>query len=541
MNSPSDLPVLISGAGPTGLTLALTLRRNGIPVRLIDRAPAPATVSKALAMWSGSLEALAGLGVIDKFAAAGARLNGLRIGDGTRQLATLKVGDGIDSPYPYPLLLPQSATESILAERAAELGVTVERGVELVGFTQDDSGVTAALRDRHGKTAAARAVFLAGADGARSFVRQSLGIEFEGYTEAQTYLLGDVKIDGGFDHRSIYVWWHDGGTIAMFPFEQATWRVFAVRANNDGDVASDAACTLEELQSHMDRHGPPGARLHSPSWLSVFHINERLAARFRQGRVFLAGDAAHIHSPAGGQGMNTGIQDAVNLGWKLAAVLRGKGDARVLLDSYEAERRPVARAVIAGAAQKLHAGFASSGIARVLRDVAVSLVGNIPAAQRALQIELSETEIVYQDGPLVAFGTQPRRWRRTDVGSRARDARFFDVETGAKASLWPILSGPHHTLLVFEEAGQKLPLGGMADPFGNDLHVLRLGPESDLDGDMRDRSHTTPPGWVLIRPDQVVAARGGAGDLAQLANYLERVLGAQSYAAAMRPREMSTS
>lgn len=268
-------------------------------------------------------------------------------------------------------------------------------------------------------------------------------------------------------------------------------------------------------------------------------INERLAARYREGRVFLAGDAAHIHSPAGGQGMNTGIQDAVNLGWKLAAVLRRKGDPDLLLDSYEAERRPIARAVIAGAAQKLHAGFASGGIARMLRDIAVSVIGNIPAAQRALQLELSETEIVYHDGPLVAFGAQPRRWRRTDVGSRARDAGFVNTETGAKMSLWPILSGPHHTLLVFEEPDYPLPLNSIADTFGDDLVVLRLGPANDPDGDVRERYHISPPGWVLIRPDQVVALRGSMADLARLANYLDHVLGAQPRAAAPRLRETS--
>ena len=541
MTTASELPVLISGAGPTGLTLALTLRRYGVPVRLIDRALAPTMVSKALAVWSGSLEALAGLGVMDKFIAASKRLNAVRIGDGRRQLAALQVGDGIDSPYPYPLLLPQRVTEAILAERGAELGVTVERGVELVAFTQDASGVTATLHHQNGGLETIRAAFLVGADGARSFVRQSLGIDFEGYTEPQTYLLGDVKIDGDLDHQSIYVWWHGGGTVALFPFEETTWRIFAERPNNGGASPSDSACTLEELQSHMTRHGPPNAKLYDPTWLSVFRINERLATRYRKGRVFLAGDATHVHSPAGGQGMNTGIQDAINLGWKLAAVLRDRGETDLLLDSYEAERRPVARAVIAGAAQKLHASFASSGIARVLRDIAVSVVGNIPAAQRALQIELSETEIAYHDGPLVSIGEQPRRWRRTDVGSRARDARFNERETGAKTSLWPVLCGPHHTLLVFEEADRPLPLGDMADASGRAIVVLRLGPENDLDGDIRERYHVSPPGWVLIRPDQVVAARGGVGDLARLANYLDRVLKPQVRTAAPRPRDICTS
>jgi 2-polyprenyl-6-methoxyphenol hydroxylase-like FAD-dependent oxidoreductase len=201
MPSFANAPVLIAGAGPTGLTLALTLLRHGVKVRLIDRLTTPATVSKALAVWSGSLEALAGLGVIDKFLASGVRLNSLTGGDGRHQLGRLAVGTGIDSPYPYPLLLPQSRTEEILSAKAAELGVKVERGVELIGFAQDDMGVTATLRHADGAEEAARALYLVGADGARSFVRQTLGIGFEGVTEPHVFLLGDVKITGGgLDH-----------------------------------------------------------------------------------------------------------------------------------------------------------------------------------------------------------------------------------------------------------------------------------------------------------------------------------------------------
>ena len=313
--------VLIAGAGPSGLSLAITLRRFGIPVRIIDRAAQPSAVSKALAVWSGSLEALQGMQVIDEFVAAGKRLRALSVGDGSRTLAVLAVGDGIDSPYPYPLLLPQSRTEQILAARLAALGVEIERRVELVGLAQDGDGVTAELRHADNEIEKIRVPYLAGCDGARSLVRQSLAIAYEGYTEPETFLLGDVQIDGGqLDHRSIYLWWHNGGTVALFPFENALWRVFAMRGMNGGD----AAPTIEELQRRIDLHGPRGLRLRDPTWLSAFHINERLAARYRAGRCFLVGDAAHIHSPAGGQGMNTGIQDAANL--RMEACLRAQRD-----------------------------------------------------------------------------------------------------------------------------------------------------------------------------------------------------------------------
>jgi len=517
----SNAPVLIVGGGPTGLSLAVVLRHHGIAVRIIDRNAEPATVSKALAVWSGSLEALEAMGVVHHFEKAGVRLKSLVVGDGSRRLATLAIGDGIDSPYPCPLLLPQSRTEAILSARLEEFGTAIERGVELTAFSQDDGGVTATMKHADGREEEVRTAYLVGADGARSLVRQSLGIAFEGYTEPQMFLLGDVKIDGGgLDHRSIYIWWHNGSTVALFPFEDEVWRIFAAR--RDSEDAGQP--TLEELQAHMNRHGPPGTRLRDPSWLSAFRTNERLAEKYRVGRVFLAGDAAHIHSPAGGQGMNTGIQDAVNLGWKLAHVLNGYGDAALLLESYEAERRPIARDVVHSAAQKLHAAFASSRVAQWVRDIAVTVIGNLPAAQKKLQIELSETNIAYEEGPLVALGNPTRRTKRTDVGTRARDAHFADAATGKACTLWPLLSGTHHTLLLFHDAARPITLSGVEDGLGDALKTVTLDERSDPQKVVWERYHVSKPSWVLVRPDQVVAARGAADDLSVLANYLDRVV-----------------
>jgi 2-polyprenyl-6-methoxyphenol hydroxylase-like FAD-dependent oxidoreductase len=518
--------VLIVGAGPTGLSLAITLRQHGTPVRIIDRAPQPSSVSKALALWSASLEAMQSMNVVDDFLRGGARLNALCIGDGGRQLARMEVGEGIDSPFPFPLLLPQSETERMLTVRLSALGVTVERGVELAGLAQDDDGVTATLNHANGRTETARARYLVGCDGARSVVRGALGIPFEGSTEPQTFLLGDVRIDGGgLDHKNIYLWWRRGGTVALFPFEEETWRIFAMREN---DSAADVLPTLDELQGHADRYGPPGMRLRDPSWLSAFKINERVAARYRVGRCFLAGDAAHVHSPAGGQGMNTGIQDAVNLGWKLAYALAGIGDPTLLLDSYEPERRAIAQNVVKAAEQKLHLAFSKGAATRIVKDIAVSLLGNLSVVQKRLQIELSETEIVYRNGPLVTLGAPPRRPGRTDVGARARDAIL--TVGGKDQPLWPLLSESRHTLLLFEDAGSPITAPEATDVADKQLSVLRVTPENDPKKQVRARYGQRGPGWVLIRPDQVVAARGDGADLTALNSYLDRVL---------RPRKSS--
>ncbi|MBS9478945.1 FAD-dependent monooxygenase [Ancylobacter radicis] len=526
-----DADVLIIGAGPTGLTLAICLRQFGLRVRLIDRAAAPSHVSKALAVWSASLEALQGLGASEALLAAGKRLKSLCIGDGPHRLARLEIGAGIDSPFPFPLLLPQSQTERILAARLSELGGTVERGVELIGLTQDTGGVTARLRHADGREEEARAAYLAGCDGARSAVRHSLGIAFDGYTEPATYLLGDVRIDGGdLDRDSIHIWWGDGGSVALFPFEADSWRVFAMRPQPEADGATapaedapDATPSLGELQDHVSRYGPPGLTLRDPSWLSAFRINERVAASYRAGRCFLAGDAAHIHSPAGGQGMNTGMQDAANLGWKLAHALKDVGDAELLLSSYEPERRPVALSVVKAAGQKLHIAFAKGRAARLIKNAAVTLIGNLPAAQRQLQIELSETEIAYQDGDLLALGEPPRHnRRRTDAGTRARDGVF--LREGQPQALWPLLGGTRHVLLVLDDESAPVDLLGRLERTSDHLTVLRVAPEADPDSALRARYAIDTTGWALIRPDFVIAARGGPDDLKRLDRYLDEVV-----------------
>jgi 2-polyprenyl-6-methoxyphenol hydroxylase-like FAD-dependent oxidoreductase len=508
--------VLIVGGGPTGLTLAITCRRFGLRVRIIDRLTEPAPVSKALAVWSGSLEAFDALGVVQEFLAAGVRLRALHMGDGSLSLATLEVGKGVDSPYPFALLLPQSRTEQLLTKHLAALGVSVERGVELLGFEQDADGVTAQLRHADGQEETIHSTYLVGCDGARSVVRHTLGIPFEGYTEPLIGVLCDAGIEGDIDPASIYLNWRHGSAVALFPVERRIWRVFAMRQPDGGEQPP----TLEEMQTQLDQHGPGGLRLHDPIWLSVFHVNERLAAKYRVGRCFLAGDAAHIHSPAGGQGMNTGLQDAVNLGWKLGHVLRGLGDAELLLSSYEPERRAIAGDVIKGAAQKQHMAFASGIMTRVLKDVAIPVISRIPAAQKKLQTELSETEIVYHDGPLVALGAPPKHSGRADVGGRARDVVIHADGNGGPTSLWPKLNGTQHTLLLFDQDVPAAALGVGAEH----LQIIRLDAANDPGGEARKRYSLRGPGWVLVRPDQVVAVRSDTGSTACLADYVTHVL-----------------
>ena len=520
---PSSNPsVLVVGAGPTGLTLAIALTLGGVPVRVVEKALAPAGVSKALAVWPGSLEAFAGLGVVEQFVATGRRMAHLRVGDGERTHGVIDVGEGVDSAYPFTLILPQSRTEALLAARLAELGVAIERGVEFTGFVAGDAGVRSTLKHADGREEEVETAFLVGCDGARSTVRRGLGVAFDGITEPQTFILSDTRITGDLDPTSIYIWAGPKGTVAMFPVEDDIWRTFGLR----DEPASDAPPTLEEIQAHLDGAGPPGLVAHDATWLSTFHINERQVSAYRHGRVMVAGDAAHIHSPAGGQGMNTGIQDAVNLGWKLAAILAGRGEAEALLASYEAERKPVAAHVIANATRMLHFGMVAEGtMARILRGALVSVATRIPAVRRALQVELSETEIAYPGGPLVEIA---RRAGGTPgkpaAGERARDAVVVDPATGGRVPLWPVLAHARHTLLVFGDPPRQPTLLARASALGDAITVVKLDAARDPDGSAAARYGVTGDGWVLVRPDQFVAARGGMDETRAFAAYAGRVL-----------------
>lgn len=502
--------VLIVGAGPAGLSLALSLSRLGVPFRIIDRLATPASVSKALAVWSGSLEAFSALGVVEDFIAAGIHLQDLHMGDGAREVARMPIAEGVDSAFPFTLILPQSRTEAILAQHLSAAGHAVEREVELLDVTEIGTTVRATLRRPDGRTETLDVPFLVGCDGARSLVRHHLGIAFEGYTEPQTFLLSDTRIDGPLDPACIYIWWSAKGSIALFPVEGGIWRTFALR----DEPAHDEPPTLEEIQAHLDACGPPGLRAHSPTWLSAFRVNERLAAAYRRGRIFLAGDAAHIHSPAGGQGMNTGIQDAVNLSWKIAAVLAGRGDAEALLSSYEAERRPIAREVVAAAARTTHLGLVAHGEAtRLVRDAVISITSRIPAVRRKIQGAMSETRIAYEAGALRDAVHRFGGAGHPHVGERAREVTW---DGGA---LWPRLSVARHTLLLFGGPEDNALVRGAVQAVADAVDVVEIGP-----GPAAERYGISGAGWVLVRPDQFIAARGGSGDIAAFSAYVRLAL-----------------
>jgi 2-polyprenyl-6-methoxyphenol hydroxylase-like FAD-dependent oxidoreductase len=310
--------VVIVGAGPTGLTLAAQLHQFGVSVRIIDRQLDRVHESRALAMQPRTLEVLRGVGIAETLIERGNDAVQLRIHFGERLVGVRLFDIGLeDTAFPFLLFISQSETEAILNQHLAARGVQVERGVELVGFSSDSDEVAGTLRGTDGGTEEVRCRFLVGCDGAHSTVREGAGIPFEGGTYPQTFVLADLEVDGQLERGAAHAFLGGEGILLFFPLgTPATWRIAGMRPTSEeaGDrEQATEPLTLAELQRICDRFTGASLRLRDPVWLTNFRVHHRQAACYRSGRVFLAGDAAHVHSPAGAQGMNTGIQDAWNL------------------------------------------------------------------------------------------------------------------------------------------------------------------------------------------------------------------------------------
>lgn len=394
------LQVLVAGAGPVGLMMAAELKRYGIGVRLIDKAAEPTHTSKALVVWSRTMELLDRAGCGEAFLAAGMKARGGGMFSGRERLATLDVRS-VDSPHPYALMIAQSETERLLAEHLGQLGVTVERQVELTGFAQDDGGIQATLRRADGTIETVGADWLIGCDGAHSTARHRLGFAFEGETLESDWILADVHLHGpDVVSDEIRIYWHADGVLAFFPITPGRFRVIGDLGETPPGAPRRPDPSLADVQALLDRRGPGEVTATDAIWLSAFRINERKVSSYRGGRVFLAGDAAHIHSPAGGQGMNTGMQDAANLAWKLALVIRGEGRDGPLLDSYSDERSAVGDLVLRNAGAMTRVALLRNPIVQSIRNFVVSHVTKLSPVQQRMAEQITELDIAYPGSPL---------------------------------------------------------------------------------------------------------------------------------------------
>lgn len=467
--------VLICGAGAAGLTLGIELARRGVSFRLIEKMVGSFPGSRGKGIQPRTQEVFEDLGILDRVVAAGGVYPLIREYREDGSFVEKDFGERPEptpaEPYHIPLMIPQFLTERIMRERLVELGGHVEFGCALVGFEQDKDGVTARLSGPDGEeTVGVR--YLVGADGGRSFVRGALGVDFPGKTLGVRAIVADVTLTG-LDRG----WWHqfnDGDMqwmISICPL--AGTDLFQLQGpvplEGEVDLSADG---LQRMITERTRRSD--IRVHSVNWASAYLMNARLADRYRHGRVFLVGDAAHIHPPTGGQGLNTGVQDAYNIGWKLASVLDGARED--LLDSYEIERRPVAEAMLGLSTRLLDAGKQ----------------GEMKRGREVRQLDIG-----YPVSPLsVASPTDRNRLR---AGDRAPDAPIKGA-AGQPSRLFQLFRGTHWTLLVDGQAAVA-PRAG--------LHVHRIGDKGDIVdafGHIREAYGLAPNEGALVRPDGYVAA-----------------------------------
>ena len=355
--TPQTPDVVVVGAGPVGLVAACELARRGVSVRIIDKLAEPTDESRAIAVHARSLDMFDRMGIIDELVATGVKATNMRMLSGGRQLFQVKF-DGVDSAFPYSLLTAQTETERVLTDRLTQLGVEVDRGVELVELTQDDKTAALTLRRADGSTETLTTSWVVAADGAHSTVRHLIGTKLEGSFKGERFILGDCDAEHDMDPESMYTIFSPEGTVIAMPMRGGRARLMAQIHDAPG-TPLNLNPTQDDLQQILDER-VGGITITRSHWLTCFEIHHGQVPTYRHGRVFLAGDAAHIHSPAGGQGMNTGMQDAFNLAWKLAAVVHGEG-GQVLLDSYDAERHPFAQKVIAFSSNLTKAGTLRGG------------------------------------------------------------------------------------------------------------------------------------------------------------------------------------
>jgi 2-polyprenyl-6-methoxyphenol hydroxylase-like FAD-dependent oxidoreductase len=400
--SSADVPVLIVGAGPTGLVLALWLIRLGVRVRIIDKTAEPGTTSRALAVQARTLEFYRQVGIADALIAGGVKVANLNFwANGARaaRVPFQRIGEGL-SPYPFPLVFPQDAHERLLIEQLDASGVRVERQTELIRFAQHDGGVRAALKRPDGSEETCEAAYLAGCDGASSTVREQLAIGFPGGTYAGLFYVADVEAAGPAIDDELHVDLEDADFVLVFPLK-GKGRVRLVGSVRETPGPDHRDLSFDDVKGKAVEH--LRLNIERVNWFSTYRVHHRVAASFREGRTFLLGDAAHVHSPVGGQGMNTGIGDAVNLAWKLAAVLKG-GAADALLDTYQPERIAFARRLVATTDRAFTVVTTQGPFARLVRTRLVPLLApslfRLPPMRRFLFRTVSQIGVNYRHSPL---------------------------------------------------------------------------------------------------------------------------------------------
>lgn len=525
--------VLIVGAGPTGLALACHLFRLGVRVHIIEKRPGFSTTSKAIGLQYRVSEILACMGIVDRFLAKGGTPTAVNIYVRERRLVQLKfvpskMESGRDAFQPKAIVIPQSETEKLLGDLLCERGGSVQWNTEFLDFEQNETMVSCRVRRAGNVEERIEADWLISCEGTHSVIREQAGIKFAGKTYPLAFFLADVQLDGWLTHGENYVWMHKGGSFAALPLPgQSNWRLFV-------DVTKFPpvdGVTLEMIRALMlERTGERAVEIRNPTWISEFRIHCRMVDRYREGRVFLAGDSAHTHSPTGGQGIVTGIQDATNLAWKLARVLEGAPEQ--LLDTYEEERLPKAAEVLKETDRTTRLLLAPDPLSKLLRDFLVLPIMRSRWVQKRLFAKLAQLHVNYRGSSLSEH--QDAQRSRLKAGDRAPDIVFHDRRSGGILTLFELLSPMRMIALVGAAVGdadkarlrEELTRAKIASYIvapNNDGMPTKPDCLLDVHGDFERLYGMDGKFLCLIRPDDHIGLFQRPIDFPRLKRYLAQI------------------
>ncbi|MFC2075152.1 FAD-dependent monooxygenase [Bdellovibrionota bacterium] len=444
----SSNEILVVGAGPTGLTMACSLLRHGVPARLIEKTEVGSKESRAISIQPRTMEVLEEIGVLDPILSIGRRLSIANAYRGEKRVLRLSFSK-LDAPYPFILLCPQDETERILENRLKELGGEVERSVELVSFNQDDGKVFSKLKSSDGSENTFTSSYLVGCDGVNSVVRKEININFEGYSFEETFAIADLSLFWNRANDEGHFFLSPDGIVMVVPLPgNDVYRIF-VKLDEESNRDN---LSLEFFQSIIDRRLPsyPHISLHSPTWMTPFNIHYRVASSFQKGKVFLAGEAAHVHGPLLGQGMNLGIQDSYNLAWKLASVQSGVG-RKHLLKSYTIERHPIAANTLTATEFFIKTVSLPIFWMQFLRNLFIRIVLKPKSIQNFIKRAISQLASHYRKSLIVKdafpWGFLKRGLKPGDRVPDIAKVQSYYIEDGQR--LFDLFRGTKHHLLLF--------------------------------------------------------------------------------------------
>ncbi len=531
-------PVLIIGAGPTGLTLACLLKQHGIDFRIIEKRDKLTQTSNALALQTRTLELLDDMDIIDRFLKQGERITTLRINEGKTALAEFKT-DTLNSKYPFILMLPQNISEELLNGRLDELNVPVERSTALLNLKDTENQITAVIQNTNGDQETITCNYLIACDGAHSQVRQQLNIPFPGKDLVQHFILADMHIDTALPSNQVNAFFSPEGILALFPMAKNYVR-FVANLNSNKQTA-DQALDPANLQNILDKRTAKQIKIKDITWTSAFYLHSKKVNEMSYNHVFLAGDAAHIHSPAGGQGMNTGMQDAYNLAWKLASVIKEKAKP-ILLNSYSQERLPVASDVLKMTEMMTKISLLHNPLLRGLRRIAIQSITHIPSFQKSFIQRITQRSLHYKKSLIIDYQHQANN-HALAPGDFISDVLFSD-ENNKPKYLTELVHGIGHHILFFSglepnptsaQTSQEL-ITWIQNTYPDliNIHVISSEPNlkswsgldehciSDVKLSLHHHFRIKNPAIYVIRPDKYIGYCSNSITIKPLNNYLNR-------------------